>query len=251
MGKYYRPFHFGGKLGMYKTLSRNSTFKKYLPTTKNFTYKNLVKMTKKFPTLYVKPQRSSKGRGIYRIRRLKTKYECRSTKRTKTFKNLSNLYKYIKSQSKKKRIIQQGIALEHVAGRPYDIRATVQRKLKGKWARTGINGRVGKKDKIVTNVSRGGQIYLMGELYNKLELSKSEQKKRDRELKSAALNIAEYLSSKNKNIHVLGIDFAYDKQGNLWVLEINSRPQYRMLKKVDPSMYKRIRKYARSYRRAA
>ncbi|WP_255450278.1 YheC/YheD family protein [Alteribacillus sp. YIM 98480] len=252
MGKYYQsPFLFGGKLGMYKTLYKAPILKKYLPITKKFTYKNLIEMTKKYSTVYIKPQKSSKGRGIYRIKPLKNKYECRSTKRTKTFKKLLHLYQYIvnKSKKKKKRIIQQGIALDQVKGRPYDIRALVQKKPNGKWVFTGMNSRVGKKNKIVTNLSRGGQINLVGDLFKKLGIPRSEQRRRYKELKRTALNTAKFLSFKKPNIHVLGIDFAYDKKGNLWILEINSRPQYRMLKKVAPSMYKRMRKYARNYRK--
>ncbi|SDG92152.1 YheC/D like ATP-grasp [Alteribacillus persepolensis] len=251
MGKYYRPFHFGGKLGMHKTLSKNKLLKKYVPETKNFTYRNVKEMMKKYRIVYVKPQKSSKGRGIYRIRRVKTKYECRSNKSKKVFKKLASVYNYItKHSKKKKRIIQQAITLDRVKGRPYDIRALVQRKVKGKWKCTGISSRIGKKNSIVTNLNRGGSICLMPDLFKQKGLSVSAQKQRMQEMKDTALHTARFLSEKNENIHVLGIDYGYDKAGKLWILEVNSRPQFSMLKKVDPAMYKRMKRLAKSYKAA-
>jgi hypothetical protein len=93
----------------------------------------------------------AQGRGIYKIISNDERYILRSTRLREKNLELSALYQKLNVRAKKKMIIQQGITLEQVEGRPYDIRAMVQRKPNGKWNCTGIFTKVGKPNKIVTN----------------------------------------------------------------------------------------------------
>jgi D-alanine-D-alanine ligase-like ATP-grasp enzyme len=48
----------------------------------------------------------------------------------------------------------------------------------------------------------------------------------------------------------MGIDFAFDRSGRLWILEVNSNhPQFHPLKQVDRPAFNRMMAFARSYGR--
>ncbi|WP_141500250.1 YheC/YheD family protein [Paenibacillus luteus] len=52
------------------------------------------------------------------------------------------------------------------------------------------------------------------------------------------LAVSRTLSKKRSGMHEMGIDFAYDKKQQLWVLEVNSNhPQFHALKKLDLIAY--------------
>lgn len=93
-------------------------------------------------------------------------------------------------------IIQQGIKLELVEGRPYDIRAMVQHKPKSKWTCTGIFTKVGSPKKIVTNYAQGGKLKTLGNVFNKMNLSSDKKESRKRHLNKVALDAANFLNSK-------------------------------------------------------
>jgi len=48
----------------------------------------------------------------------------------------------------------------------------------------------------------------------------------------------------------MGIDFARDSSGGLWVLEVNSNhPQFHPLKNIDSEAYQKMKRYASYYGR--
>jgi glutathione synthase/RimK-type ligase-like ATP-grasp enzyme len=250
LSKSYKSKGITGKYRVYKYLSTDTSLKKYLPDTVKFSKGNLENMMNKYSALYVKPMVGSHGNGIYKIIRKDQGYKLRSTSQSKVYSNHSTLYQKLSAYSKKNMIIQQGIELELVAGRPYDIRAMVQRRPKGNWTCTGIFAKVGNPNKIVTNYYQGGRLYTLDNVFNKMNLSSAEKESRKSQLNKIAVDVAKLLNSKRSGMFEMGIDFAYDMAGNLWILEVNSnRPQFFPLKKIDRSMYNRILSYARSYRR--
>ncbi len=213
-------------------------------------------MVREYPKLYIKPNKGAQGHGIYKLTRKQSRSEKRtylrlkSLKKTKTFREIKPLYRYLNKKKRRKMIIQQGITLEKVKGRPYDLRVMVQRKPRGSWTCTGMFSKVGKKGNIVTNFAQGGRIVLLNQLFKKLKLSPSEKDKRRAELSQSAVEISRVLNSKRPGMHEMGIDFAYDHHGHLWLLEVNSSsPQFYPLKKIDRKMYKRMMRFARSYGR--
>jgi glutathione synthase/RimK-type ligase-like ATP-grasp enzyme len=204
----------------------------------------------KYQNVYVKPNVGSQGKGIYKIIREDERYILRSTGLREKTLELSALYQKLNARAKKKMIIQEGITLENVEGRPYDIRAMVQRKPNGKWTCTGIFTKVGKPNKIVTNYHQGGKLASLDIVFDKMNLSNDEKELRKQNLHDVALDVAKLLNLRRSGMFEMGIDFAYDREGNVWILEVNSnKPQFYPLKHMNRSMYNRMLSYARSYGR--
>src|SRR5690625_7150612 len=79
---------------------------------------------------------------------------------------------------------------------PYDIRAHMQKDVNGKWIITKIYPRIGSKENILSNISRGGRT---GELQDYLTSQFGEQtgKEIDEKQRNLSINLTEYLDSIN------------------------------------------------------
>jgi glutathione synthase/RimK-type ligase-like ATP-grasp enzyme len=252
--KTYNSTTIKGKLRVNKYLASSKELKHLVPHTELFTMSNLKEMSHKYKTIYIKLNIGSMGIGVYKVKRLSKGFRLYTTQKRKQlqkhFKTVSALYKHLKSKQNQKMIIQRDVLLEKVNGRPYDIRAMVQRKPRGKWTCTGFLIKVGAPNKIVTNYYQGGEINTIKKLFKLKNYSTAKQKKRTQRLTQNALKISRFLSEKRSGMHEMGIDFAYGRNHKLWVLEVNSNhPQFYPLKKLDLTAYKRMKEYAKSYGR--
>lgn len=243
-----------GKLLVNKYLASSKELKSLVPHTVSFSMLNLKKMTRRYHSLYIKLDIGSMGIGVYKVKHVPKGYRLytiqKRTQTQKDFKTVSALYNHLKSKQPQKMIIQKNVYLDQVNGRPYDIRAMVQRKPGGKWTCTGFLIKVGAPHRIVTNYYQGGEIYTIKKLHRLKKHSISERKSRTQKLTQKALKISRLLSKKRSGMHELGIDFAYGRNQKLWVLEVNSNyPQFHPLKKLDYTAYRRIKEFAKSYGR--
>ncbi|WP_010271147.1 YheC/YheD family protein [Paenibacillus senegalensis] len=253
MKKNYKSSTIVGKLKVYRYLSADSRLKKHLPQTMSFSRKNLRKMASRHSVLYIKPNVGSLGLGIFKVTCAEDGYTVKTNKRTRHYEDLNELYAFIKSKKEenKKLIIQKGIRLDRVQDKPYDLRAMVQRKPRGKWTVTGVFAKVGKAGKIVTNFHQGGRLMKMSTLFRKQGVSEGEAESRLEQIEWLALTSAKELSGRKKGMHEMGIDIALDEYTKQpYVLEVNSRqPQFYPLKKLSRKMYQRMMSYARAYGR--
>lgn len=254
MAKHYASRNMRGKLRVCNYLLGDAGLRKYVPRTLAFNRSNLAIMAGSYSSVYVKPDVGSLGIGICKVSQSGSGYELEAIEGKRQwrafFETADGLYHRIVKLKRGKMIIQKGISLDRVKGRPYDIRVMVQRKPGGSWVCTGFMVKVGAANKIVTNYYQGGDISTLHDLHKKLGLASEERSRRERKLSDTALQIARLLSSKRSGMQEMGIDFAYDKSGRLWVLEVNSNhPQFHPLKKLDPKAYNKMKHYAASYGR--
>lgn len=254
MAKNYASRNIRGKLRVCHYLSDATELRRYVPKTLAFNRLNLEWMIGSYATVYVKPDVGSLGIGICRVRRVGKGYELKAVEGKQQWKAIfdskAELYNRILGLKRGQMIIQQGIDLDKVGNRPYDIRVMVQRKPGGSWVCTGFMVKVGAAKKIVTNYYQGGDIISLHDLHNSLDLKPEEQTRRERQLSDTAVRIARHLSSKRSGMQEMGIDFAYDTSGELWVLEVNSNhPQFHPLEKIDQEAYNKMLLYAASYGR--
>lgn len=254
MKKNYKSSTIVGKLKVYHYLSAKSKLKKHLPHTMSFSKKNLRKMVSEHDMLYIKPNVGSLGLGIFKVTQSDEGYTVQTNKRTRSFDEITEMYHFIKSIKKKKKkklLIQEGIRLDKVQGKPYDLRAMVQRKPRGSWVITGIFAKVGKSGRIVTNFHQGGRLMTMTKLFKRLHLSEDKAESRLSRISTMAMNTAHVLSGRKKGMREMGIDIAVDKdKKHLYILEVNSRqPQFLPVKRISRSMYNRMKSYARTYGR--
>lgn len=253
--KRYASTTIRGKQKVCRYMQGDSKVRSLVPHTVSFCREHLFSMMEKHPVLYIKPDIGSLGIGIFRLKRGKgggyrLKEISGKTQKSRRFNQLSEAYHAIESARRGRLIIQQGISLSKVGGRAYDIRAMVQRKPGGPWVCTGFMVKIGGSGKIVTNYYQGGKIVTLRSLHEQLGLTAEAGAGRKAKLMSVALDIAKCLSRRRSGMSELGIDFAYDSSGKLWVLEVNSNhPQFHPLRSIDPESYQKMKSFAASYGR--
>jgi len=252
--KRYRSAAIWGKLRVCRYLTGSETLRAVVPHSLLLTPANLASMTEMHDAVYVKPDIGSMGIGIHKLVRTTNGFMLHSTQWRRQVKreakDVKDAYRLLRKLSKGRMLIQEAIAIDHVGDQPYDIRAMVQRKPGGPWTCTGFMAKIGGSGSIVTNYYQGGQIWTLEQLLREKGYDAVKCRTLTEELTAKALDTAQWLSGKKQGMREMGIDFAFDREGRLWVLEVNSNhPQFHPLRKLDPAAYQRMMSFARAYGR--
>lgn len=221
---------------------------KYIPETKWYQFETLLYMLQKYPVVYIKPDKGTGGGGIIRIRRLAPdRMEYRDLYGRKVM-HVSQLYYWLNKKLNKsqKYIVQHGISLAQINGRPCDIRVLLQKPV-DKWIISGMIAKVAAPGKIVTNYCKGGQPF---EIFNALHLISSNDRIKAKkifiELYYLSKEIAKILNRRFRGLRELGIDVGIDKQNKIWIFEVNTQPNFQMFRKLqNKDMYQLIQRVHR------
>jgi D-alanine-D-alanine ligase-like ATP-grasp enzyme len=225
-----------------KILERDSWLKQYLPHTAWYQDDILLSMLGRYNLLYVKPDKGGGGVGIVRVRKVGwNQYECKSLYRQKIVSG-AQLTALVKSLllPDKKYLIQQGISLAKINNRPFDLRLMLQR-IDQNWELTGLAAKVAAPGKIVTNFCKGGRPYIARDAV-RVVCGEEGTAQKMAELKNLAYKVSEVLNKHFTGLRELGIDVGMDKEGHIWIFEVNTRPKFNMFRKLkNLQMYNKIR----------
>ena len=234
--KYFNP-KFLNKWQTFSILSQNPVFLKHLPETKIYVGPDsLSKFLGSHQTVYVKPVNGSLGKGIMRIYMVPEGYsfQYRVGKRPVSgiwhdHSQLSNgLKTFLKTPPY---IMQQGLDLLKYRGRVFDIRVLMQRDGHGKWTNSASVARVGLAGSIFPNVAAGGEAVDISQVWQEIAGSdwfSSKTCALTREIGQAA---GETLEKALGVFGEIGLDIGVDSNGDIWVIEINSKPSRKVFPK--------------------
>ncbi|MNO34149.1 Endospore coat-associated protein YheD [compost metagenome] len=120
-------------------------------------------------------------------------------------------------------LIQPYLQLNSSEGEPFDVRVLMQKNAKGEWSLTGMAARVGRKDSLTSNLHGGGTAHRALPFLIR-ELGDQGGKAAEAAIRKLSLLIPAYLETRFGRLAELGLDFGVDRQGCVWVLEVNSKP---------------------------
>ncbi|WP_240035133.1 YheC/YheD family protein [Neobacillus notoginsengisoli] len=202
---------------------------KYMPETLLFTSVDEARrLLDKFGAVYLKPANGTLGMGIRHVIAEFPGSTCYCRFRDKNGKNkllkfssldalISNMFDEAKL---KKLLVQQRIILLKVNDRPVDFRVHTNKDGNGQWQVSAIAGKVAGYGSITTHVRSGGDIHTLKELF-----SEKKSKEVERKLSAAALELSHLLEKKIDGITgEFGFDFGIDRDGIVWLFEVNSKP---------------------------
>lgn len=225
----FNRFNRYGKMQIHRILAKDHIFLPHLPATTVATPASLREWTRRFPSVILKPDNSSVGLGIMKIRRRKNKwrwfYQTRKFSHVwkyQTFRRVipPRLLKRIRSR---KYLVQQMIPLATYKNRPFDIRVSVQKDRSGEWKITGMVGRVAAPKTFLTNMAQGGEAMPLSHLMQ--AQPQWDPVAIEERLAFLSLKIAIRLDQQLGGFADLGLDIGLTSEGIPMFIEANGRDQ--------------------------
>lgn len=206
-------------------LLSNSQIAPHIPPTRKFSSGNLRAMLQSHGMVVIKPVCGAGGHGVIKVSKESGGYSHTYFSRTKRFAGFDSLYQSLNTLRKgRKYLIQKGIRLATISGRPIDYRVKHVKQGDGRWVITAIVGRLARKGLFVTNLCRGGTS-MTGSQGIRRSVSAGAVAGKKREMRTLTKIATRMLESRYPGIGQLGFDFGIDKNGKLWIFEVNTRPQ--------------------------
>lgn len=231
----------GNKWSLHKKIEEHHQLVNYLPETILYTgTSSISRMLKKYPLIYIKPINGTGGRGIIRIQKKGSGHVAisgRDSNRKIIHEQTVKINQLTKSLMKWKLnqikyIVQQGIMLTLPNGRVHDYRVLVQKNSIGEWEISGVAGRVGALHSVTANLHGGGSALPMDELLRHFINNRSNIETIKVELSNMCIMLCSYLEQLTGSLYELAIDIAIDKDGRIWIIEINPKPAREVFKQI-------------------
>lgn len=231
--EYNIPFlnniNFFDKWKTYQALVIHPEVNKFLPDTQLYSQTgDLLNFLSRYEIVYVKPCVGSNGRNVFQVKHWQDgKYLFRYREKGKNSQYLLTPEEFHNSVVEdrlagKSLIMQQGIDLETLDEKPFDMRVRVQKNGTGNWELVSNWVRIAAPDSVVTNSSNGGS---GGHFSKFLPFIFSEDVSRiNTEIESLVYTACRHLEKNFGPMGDLGFDIALDRAGKLWVLEVNAKP---------------------------
>jgi glutathione synthase/RimK-type ligase-like ATP-grasp enzyme len=237
----------GRKWLKHESLWGEPELRKYLPETELFTPQAFIQMIEKHAVLFVKPDVGMQGQGIMKITRESDRYIIRTASQKMAYRSVKKASLKLKQLIGEERyLVQQGIDLIRIDGKPIDFRALLHLRPSGKWKFFGIMGKVAAPNRFVTNHSSGGRAI---RLYEALQVTKEEGAEWEDRIKKMSGLIAHAMKRHFPKITELGLDIAIDANQQIWLLEANTRPQFQLFRyHSNPRLFAQIATSVRTIR---
>lgn len=187
----------------------------------------IEEMLNSYPIVFLKPQYGSMGNGIVVLKKKGNKFHTAFYKNMKITKksllNISEASKYALSLTgKEDYIIQQGIEGHSFNNSAFDIRATMVNDNR-QWHAIHLV-RLGASGSNLSNLSQGGSVWETHEVLEQI-YSKEKTKHIIENIEEKSVQVAKCLNQKyDHTIIEISCDFILDKEGNIYIAEINTKP---------------------------
>jgi len=137
-------------------------------------------------------------------------------------------------------LCQRRLRLAEINGKPFDVRVVMQRTSTGRWRCTGIECRLAGPERLLTNISAGGDaLWLTGAVERAFE-GAVEPARVERKLRALGLRVCAALDSTGQDFAELGLDFALDRKGRVWLIEANVLPTFYGFRALDRNLHRAL-----------
>jgi hypothetical protein len=226
---WYNPGFFN-KWSIHKLLIHDTKAAKYLPATYHTpSISKMEEMLASYQSIYLKPANGSLGLGVYQL--MYSREENHYYSRYRDDKEINRLRKYpsiehfLKASFKDKLLtsylVQQGIKLIRLDGKPIDFRVHTNKDENGVWKVTALAAKVAGKGSVTTHLNNGGVVKTLDEIYD----DPKERVRAFHDLTEAAIILSMSIDNNIRGfIGEIGFDLGIDQSGNIWMFEANSKP---------------------------
>ncbi|SEO76057.1 YheC/YheD family protein [Paenibacillus sp. OV219] len=238
--KCFNKINFFSKWDLYN-LFKQSELNPYIPETLSYDQANVSELLEKYHVVYIKPAYGFKGKSVYRVEQtnhgdvnislysLAPRYICRH--------NESYQGKLGELLGSENYMVQQGIFIQKLNHRYFDIRVLVQKDISGAWTVSTLACRVAYEHYF--NTSMCEFIYDAAEVIP-LIFSQDKTNEIFQSLHEVSIAAAQVAEAHIGSLGELSVDFAIDEQGKLWIIELNGKPQKSIYKDMKSSKHKNL-----------
>ncbi|RKP54192.1 YheC/YheD family protein [Cohnella endophytica] len=244
------PQHVGSKRKKTSALLQEKSLKPLVLTTVTLNRSSLGAMLAKYGMVYVKPNVGTHGNGVMKVEHADGRYRFQLGLTPLSYKTYDQLFAAIRRRTGgKDYLVQRGIRLLKYKGRRFDLRVMVQWTPRRTWETTGIIGRVAAPRKIVTNYHSGGTLMAPTNLLT-ANMGKGAADLKLRSLRIMGMRAGQALRRRFPRVCEIGLDVGLDESAKPWIIEVNTMPDPYIFRKLgDPSIFRKIRRYAKAYGR--
>lgn len=196
----------------------------HIPQTKLYSAANLRTMINSYGMVVIKPVVGAGGHGVIKVSRTAGGYSYTYYSTCRTFSTFEGLVQALKKHQRGRRyLIQRGIKLAAISGRPIDYRVKYCKQGEG-WVCRAMVGRLARQGLFVTNLCRGGTMLPASEGIRR-SLSSAMVKSKKQQMRELTRMSTQVLENRYPGIGQLGFDYGIDNGGKIWIFEVNTRPQ--------------------------
>lgn len=223
-----------GKWDVHRMLAVDGRFSRFLPPTRLLRSMRTVRdWLCEHGEAVLKPLSGSQGRGVLHVRRgmpgepnafTVHGRDAHNGSITRGFTDEAALYAWLRRFiGRRGYLVQRYLQLYDHAGTAYDVRVLMQKNGSGRWQLTGLGVRRGQSGSLTSNLHGGG----MPERAEAMLAREFGQQRADtilEELRRLSIQVPEALEACHGRLAELGIDYGIEPTGNIWLLEVNSKP---------------------------
>ncbi|WP_068783366.1 YheC/YheD family protein [Paenibacillus phocaensis] len=207
-----------------EALLSNADVAAHIPQTRLYSADALRSMLHQFGMVVIKPLRGGGGYGVIKVTYAGGVYAYTYMSRGHGFRSFEAMFRALnRVKVGRKYMIQQGIHLARIGGRPIDYRVKVVKE-NGAWVYRSMVGRLARPGLFVTNLCKGGTMLSAREGLSR-SLSRKVSGRKRREMRTLTNTCVQILETRFPGIGQLGFDYGVDRNGKIWIFEVNTRPQ--------------------------
>lgn len=220
-----KVWHVKDKWKRHLALVPNRRVARHIPPTKLLGRKSLRDYLERYNVLFVKPVFGSFGNNILKATKKRQSVLVQRERRVVTLNKAQAEDRIMRHAGGRPYLIQKGISLLKIHGQPIDFRLLLLRP-KDKWLTMGIMGKMAGGNRVVTNFNHGGKPVGFEKAMRTAGFTDEEIRWTQGEMIRLGLSAARTFQAKYRHCRRMGIDFAVDTEGRIWIIEVNTNPFY-------------------------
>lgn len=205
----------------------NSDLYQYVPETSVYHPDLLRELLQEEKCLILKPSFGNQGKKVYIVEKTEHQlfkiYEDTFTPLYTSYNGNGFFQEIGQLVAKKKFLIQRMIYFARVDDKVVDFRILVQKEATGCWKITKSISRIAPYHFYITN--RAESIHEMDEVLEALTCYSSDYESLYQKISLISIRIAQLLDERIGLLGEIGIDLAIDRDGEIWIIEVNGQPQ--------------------------
>lgn len=237
------PDGFLDKWRMHEMLAQKRLLAPYLPATARLSGAGTLRnYLGQYRTLYLKPAHGSLGAGIYVAERTQRgyalRYQRRGRLRVQRAARIDGLWERFRQTARNTPYVaQQGLNLASAAGCRFDVRLLMQKDEYNVWRQTKMFARLARPGRITSNITTGAEGVSVTSVLRPILGEKTTACVR--RLKAVAVLVARTTEEAlGQPLGELGVDLGVDRDGRVWLIEVNSKP-FRKVTEGTPRIVRR------------